>query len=492
MLDGVIDETPQFWRQAFRDAPTATCITDEDGRFVFVNRAYCRLYGWSEAELLGQEFTIVVPPAFHEPARAMHRAFIEHGDEPVMEWRVIRKDGRGIDILAQASRIAPAPGRWWKVTAVTDITHQKLEERRFRTLLVDAVPVMLWYMDRDRVFHSANDAYCRFHGRPREEVIGRRFEDVVPEIYWPRVLPMLDRAFAGEDVRYVVDGVALPDGKRGAMDIAYTAHHGADGGIIGLFGTIRDVTRMKETEAALARARDEAERANRAKSDFLARMSHELRTPLNAILGFAEVIGGEIMGPVGTACYRDYARDIHASGEHLLELINDILDLSKIEAGKLDLSREWVRPYPLLEACIPFVASRAAKAGTALRFQASELLRPVFADRRALKQVVINLLGNAVKFTPAGGTVTLSAVEDENALLITIADTGCGMDEEEVAVALAPFGQVGGHGPEGTGLGLPITKALVELHGGTLGVASRKGEGTAITVSLPAGRAPAA
>lgn len=243
----------------------------------------------------------------------------------------------------------------------------------------------------------------------------------------------------------------------------------------------------RETLAAAVRARNEAEEANAAKSQFLATASHELRTPLNAILGFSEIMERELFGPLGSPRYREYMRDIRDSGYHLLALINDLLDLAKIEAGRLDLQLEPVDMSALAQNCARLMQARAAEAGVALQVRAEPGIL-VMADKLKIKQIALNLLSNAVKFTPKGGQVELSVVEADGTVILAVRDTGLGMSAEEVRIALEPFGQLDSRiseEREGTGLGLPLAKGLAELHGGSLTIDSLKGAGTTVTVRIP-------
>ena len=239
----------------------------------------------------------------------------------------------------------------------------------------------------------------------------------------------------------------------------------------------------------LITARDEAEYANRAKSQFLAVMSHELRTPLNAIIGFSEIMYAEPYGALGDKRYKQYVQDIHNSGGHLLSIINDILDLSKIEAGQAELNEEEVHLPTLIAAVHRIMQERAAKADLTFECDSGEELPSVRADRRALKQILLNLLANAVKFTPKGGKVGLRmAIDDEGGLRMTVYDTGIGIEPRDIPRALSAFGQVDASWSrryEGAGLGLPISRALVRLHGGTLELNSQPGMGTAVIVRLP-------
>ena len=232
--------------------------------------------------------------------------------------------------------------------------------------------------------------------------------------------------------------------------------------------------------------------ANRAKSEFLATMSHELRTPLNAIIGFSEILGTETFGPIGNVKYRDYARDIHESGQHLLDLINDILDISKVESGMEELYEENVDISVVADSVLRLVRQRAQKHGVKLELELSDESPALRVDARKLKQILVNLLSNAIKFTKAGGTVTLKGWgRIESGYVFQVIDTGIGIAPEDIPKALSQFGQVDNalnRQHEGTGLGLPLTKSLVELHGGSMDLQSDVGVGTTVTVRFPADR----
>jgi signal transduction histidine kinase len=222
---------------------------------------------------------------------------------------------------------------------------------------------------------------------------------------------------------------------------------------------------------------------------FLANVSHELRTPLNAIIGFSELIKDQRFGPGASEQYRDYAKDIHESGIHLLSLINDLLDLSKIEAGKFELHDEQVDVGDIIGASLRLLGERAGAASVELDVEAPHDLPSLRADERVVKQILINLLSNAIKFTPAGGRVSIAAgAEPDGTLALCISDTGIGIGEEQLQKAMSPFEQVDSSLPrkyDGTGLGLPLTKGMVELHGGSLQIDSALGRGTTVRVSFP-------
>jgi signal transduction histidine kinase len=245
----------------------------------------------------------------------------------------------------------------------------------------------------------------------------------------------------------------------------------------------------KRLDEVLIAEKQRAELASRSKSEFLANTSHELRTPLNAILGFSEIMRGEMLGPLGHPRYREFVRDIHDSGLHLLAVINDLLDLSRIEAGKLELQEEPVVIAELLAIVHRVVQQRADQARLTLTVAPAGDVPAIRADRRAMKQVLLNLLSNAIKFTPAGGRVALEALrEADGGVSFVVRDTGIGIDARDIAKAMEPFGQVDSslaRKYEGAGLGLPISRALVEQHGGRLALDSMPGFGTTIRVHLP-------
>ncbi len=254
---------------------------------------------------------------------------------------------------------------------------------------------------------------------------------------------------------------------------------------------VEKLEQSRRKQEVLARkyeiAKIRAEAANHAKSEFLANMSHELRTPLNAINGFSEIMASEMFGSLGHARYREYATDIHNSGQHLLSLINDILDMSKIEAGKMTLRFEPVLVDEAVEDTLRLIRQRVDKAGLKVRLHLP-VLPEIEADFRALKQILLNLLTNSVKFTPAGGTITVSAAITDDNLHISVADTGIGIAEKDMERLARPFEQIENQFSktrEGTGLGLALTKSLIGMHHGRMDIDSKVGEGTTVLVSLP-------
>lgn len=268
------------------------------------------------------------------------------------------------------------------------------------------------------------------------------------------------------------------------------------GRFMGYRGAGRDITDRALIEEQLDEARRQAEAANKAKSEFLSTMSHELRTPLNAVIGFSEVIGDQLFGPVGNAKYLEYAKDIQASGRHLLDMINDILDISRIEAGRLDLADEPVALEEVVEQALQMIEERARQAGVRVETYLQTTLPTFVGDRRAMTQVLLNLLSNAVKFTPRGGRIQVSATAlPEGGVSLQVADTGVGIPADELSQLMQPFVQASNQtaaSEGGAGLGLYLVKRLVQEQHGAFTLESEEGKGAIATVTLPQDRLLAA
>lgn len=279
-----------------------------------------------------------------------------------------------------------------------------------------------------------------------------------------------------------------PDGQVRTIRCEGRCELDSEGEVIALYGIMQDITPQKEHEKALRDAKDAAEAAYASKSRFLANMSHELRTPLNAIIGFSDLIEKQLLGPLGNERYLDYIGAIRESGTHLLDLITDILDMSKIEAGKYELTLEDVNISQVIRTTVQMMEARAQEGGLTMSCALPDEDIILRADRRALKQIFLNLLSNAVKFTETGGKVGVSLYRDGKSVVVGVEDSGIGIPAHKVADVTKPFEQVSNaftRGHEGSGLGLAITKDLAELHGGTLDIDSRLGMGTTVTVRLP-------
>jgi signal transduction histidine kinase len=252
------------------------------------------------------------------------------------------------------------------------------------------------------------------------------------------------------------------------------------------------VVNQKRYARSLVTSSQEAEDANRAKSEFLANMSHELRTPLNAIMGFSDMLKQEVFGPLGSSKYSEYSEHIYDSGNHLLSIINDILDLSKIEAGKLSLREKEIDLIGIIRETSHFISTKADEKNIHIKVTNSDKIDLIFADARIIKQILINILSNAIKFTPPEGTVAIStSLSEDNEICISIKDNGIGMSPTELKKAMQPFGQAGNaftRQNQGTGLGIPLVEKLMKMHQGSLIIRSKKGAGTEVILTFPADR----
>ncbi|RXT53015.1 hypothetical protein B6S44_19960 [Bosea sp. Tri-44] len=341
---------------------------------------------------------------------------------------------------------------------------------------------------RGRILSLNKSAEALF-GYDQREVAGELFTLLfAPESHSP-ALDYLDGLIGGGVASLMNDGREVIGRVRqgGRIPLFMTMGRIAEKPDSKFCAVLRDITAWKKTEGELVEARKTAEKASAQKSDVLAKISHEIRTPLNAIIGFAEVMAEERFGPIENERYKEYLRDIHLSGGYVISLVNDLLDLAKIEAGKLDLDFGSVNLNEIALSAVNLLQPEAQRGRVVLRSGLAPKLPPVVADERSLRQIVINLLSNAVKFTDAGGQVIVStALGDQGEAILRVRDTGIGMDDDEIKLALEPFRQVPTtRRAGGTGLGLPLTKALVEANRAALTITSVKKEGTLVEVTFP-------
>jgi PAS domain S-box-containing protein len=369
---------------------------------------------------------------------------------------------------------------------------QRQSEKRFRDF-ASVSSDWFWETDAQHRFTYLSPRFTEVTGVSRDVLLGRtRIEVANPDPDdpdWARHHADLDqrRTFRGFRYRYRAPGIV-----ERFWSISGTPIFSAAGEFQGYRGTGTEVTHEIRAQQAVEAAKQQAEAANRTKSEFLANMSHELRTPLNAIIGFAEAMKGNLYGPIANDRYAEYVGHIVSSGRHLLGITNDILDLSKVEAGRLEPVEEIVDVRAAVEQCAAILREQAAAAGLRYTIALPADLPRLRADAKMVRQVALNLISNALKFTPRGGEVAVTAERGAGGdVVLVFRDTGIGISERDIETALEPFGQIQSSYSRkyaGTGLGLPLAKRLVELHGGTLTVESAVGRGTTVRASWPAAR----
>jgi len=487
--------------RVFDNAAEGIYRSTPDGRQLRANPALVRLNGYaSEAELLAAVNDIATEWYVDPGRRAAFKALLERdGRIAGFESEVYRhKTRERIWVSENAWVVRDRAGRtlFYEGTVI-DITERRRaaqaladNEERFRDF-AETASDWFWETDAEHRFSYMSPRVSSTYRIPPNRSLGLRRTDIAWDVEaepekWKEHQATLDRHEAFRDFTYRnwLEGEEFIH-----ISVSGKPVFDAAGRFRGYRGTARDITEQVQAEERLRTAMMEAEAANQAKISFLANMSHELRTPLNAILGFSEMIRDQLLGPRSPR-YAEYAGFISDSGSHLLTLVNDVLDMAKIDAGHMTLSPSAVDLPMLIRRQVAMMQPRAAARGVAIEVDCPADFPRIEVDELRMRQIVLNLLSNAVKFTMAEGRVTATArIDAAGRPTIAIADTGIGMTPEEVALALEPFRQVETHmdrTQEGTGLGLPITRNLVVLHGGELAIQSEPGRGTTVEVILPA------
>ena len=463
---------------------------------IYANRAFLDWTGYSTldelAEAGGLDSLFIEPKkeaATKDPSAAKSLTIAtSNGKQKPVEGRLFSVTWSGESALALMIETQPGAGG---KQAETSPQRGEEEIRELRAILDTATDGVLILDSSGRVLSGNRSAQALF-GYDAGELGALSLSDLlVPESHRP-VLEHLERLARRDGVGSLGAGYEAIGRVRqgGLVPLHITIGRIEDGEK--LCAVLRDITAWKRSEEELINARRAAEKASTAKSEFLAKISHEIRTPLNAIIGFSEVMMDERFGPIGSERYRQYLKDIHASGGHLISLLNDLLDLSKIEAGKLELTFVSVNLNDLVQQCVAIMQQQANRERVIIRTSLHGNLPQIVADARTMRQIMLNLLSNSIKFTGAGGQVIISTAQtDDHEVVLRVRDTGSGMSEKELQIALEPFRQV----PTvthwdagGTGLGLPITKALAEANQAYFRITSRVDDGTLAEVIFPATR----
>ncbi len=495
--------------QRFRDMAEAASDwfweTDAKGRFTYLSSSHRKIVGVKPSDIIGKKRQMLAVPAGdtkkwrahaktirdRKPFRDFQYNFHRSGGEP----RVVKTSGK--PVFNENGKFVGYRG------AGSDITPRVAAERReekMRRQLVDAIEGIsdaLILYDSDEKFVMCNSRHREIFpklsnlyvpGTPAKEIMQAVVDNgyVVGALDNPRkwIRERLAESKKPGHRKYQREEL-LQDGTW----IRFNEYETSEGGRLLL---VTDVTSLRQTEEELRSAKNQAEIASRAKSDFLAGMSHELRTPLNAIIGFSDVMIAGIYGEIPQKRYAEYIADINQSGIHLLNLINDILDISKIESGAVKLNESIVDINRAVDVTARFMENKVRQGGITLKKEIPESLPFLRADERRVNQILLNLVSNAVKFTPEGGEVTVgAALRPSGAMEISVSDTGIGISSDQIENVMSEFGQVDNavsREMEGTGLGLPLTRGLMEVHGGTLEIDSRHGKGTRVIAVFPKDR----
>ncbi len=476
-------------------SPDILALARADGTFIHVNDTFTRLLGYEPADVQHKVFADFVHPEDRAHVLASMQSLLHAENDSMFmidfEARLMTAEGKSLWMDWRHKRTGGqiySVGR--DITAIKK--HEQVLRRHERQLSeAEAIGKMgrwRWKVGEEEIFWSTQ-IYRIFGVDPSQytptldninSLLHRR--DV------GRMIQAFQRAIIEENDYDMDFRVLRPNGETRFVRCEGRCETDSEGEVIALFGIMQDVTETMLHERDLREAKDAAERAYAAKSQFLANMSHELRTPLNAIIGFSEMMQRQLLGPIGTPKYLEYIAGIRESGEHLLDLISDILNMSKIEAGKYELDLEEINIAKIVRLAIHMMEGRALDASIKITMDTQNEDRLIVADRRAVMQILLNLLSNAVKFSDPGSAVRVECVERAEHISIKVHDRGIGIPANKLKNIGKPFEQAASHYTrqhEGSGLGLAITKELAELHGGQLHIESTLGVGTVVTIRMP-------
>lgn len=485
-------------RSIIDNAPAQISLKGLDGRYRLVNQAFADSRGLDPLELVGKTHQEVSLPG-HSAEAAKHDQAVLLANAPVTRERdVVLPNGSHYCEIVTKFPIRDSEGQTTGIGSFSqDISELKatqqslsIREEEFRSTFESSHIGMCLQSPSGRRLY-VNRAYCDMLGATRDELENSSVIDFTHPDDIDESAAMLQKLNSGEAafVRFEKRFVRA-DGRIVWTDVNISSLRMSNGNEASAISQIIDITDRKQTEAALIDAKELAEMANRTKSEFLANMSHELRTPLNSIIGFSQILTTEMFGKLGSDRYVEYSKDIFDSSTHLLHVISDILDISKIEAGEATVMPAEVDIPEIIESCVTMIETRASLKNLTVEIDLPADTPSLYVDARQQKQILLNLLSNAVKFTPEGGSIAVAVEQlDDGSLAITVRDTGIGIAQEDLKKVLEPFGQAQSkpdRSHEGTGLGLSLSKSLTELNGGTLTLESQLGQGTCVTITFPA------
>jgi PAS domain S-box-containing protein len=475
--------------------------TDTDGKILFLNATWIKITGFDVEQSRDTDLFNMVHPHDQEKQRRDFVLLVKGQKQPYRSFSRLRTaDGSFRSVEISFSMLRQDERKNLRVVgAITDVEERRRAERalgeaekKYRAIVENAAGG-IFQLTPEGIYLSANPALARILGFNDPDDLLRSVKNANENVYYnprEREFFLKELSQVGAINNYETQ-VSRKDGTRIWVNENIRVVRDDQGSVLFYEGSLEDITQRKEAEMGLREATVRSDLANRAKSEFLANMSHELRTPLNSIIGFSEIIKTEAFGPVGQDSYKEYADDIYQSGRRLLTIINEILDISKVEAGDRHLNEQVVDLAALVESTMNLLESKA-RANNLIVTSMLKNVPKIVGEELALKQVLVNILSNAIKFTPSGGRVTVTNERDaEGALRISITDTGIGLDAHEIEKALSPFGQVENafnRANAGTGLGLTLSDALIKLHDGRLELLSQKGIGTTVTIVIPLDR----
>ncbi|MGD9538087.1 MAG: PAS domain-containing protein, partial [Alphaproteobacteria bacterium] len=495
-------ESEEKLRLVINAVPAMISAVNTEHRYVFMNNFQAWLLGINPGDAVNRTARELLGQDYGERSEAIDRQILETGRSvPPYEETFEDATGRTRTLLTTKAPLRDTSGEVRNiVTTSIDISERKQtsvalqEQRNFLRTVLDANPSFIFALDQGGRLVLANNALADAFGSTTEEMLGVRLNGLAPltaegEAFIADCTKVLEEDLPRLDVerRFTEN-----DGRQRWLQVAYVPLARMVGRPATVLAVCTDVTVLKDAEASMREAKQAAELSNRSKANFLANMSHELRTPLNAIIGFSEMISEQVLGPVDIPKYREYAADIQSSATRLLAIIGDILDLSKIEAGRITLHESEVDVRAIIESVSAESAEQAQTADISIAMEIAPALPQLRADAQRIRQVVHNVLSNALKFSPPGGRVTIGAdAGPDDSLRVFIADSGIGMDESEIPTALTHFGPIEQsitRSHEGTGLGLPLSVAFLNMHGARMDITSRKGLGTKVTIVFPPSR----